>query len=452
MKSLTEIIKQGRVLVWQTPLEPLSVWARAGIETARIAWVVIRDLVTGQPNLRAMSLVYTTLMSLVPSLAITFAILRSFGYHERMRTVMAEFLAPLGERGVEVTRVTMEFVENVNVSVLGSAGLALLIYTLVSMMQKVERAFNEIWQVEAGRSIGRRFADFLSVGLLGPLLLFTGIGVLASALSSALVTDLAQVSVISHILSAVNRATPYIVLILVFSAFYFLIPHTRVRLGSAVIGGLVAGVIWGATGWTFATFIVTSARYAAIYSAFASLILFMVWLYTAWLILLVGCSVAFYHQNRHHLSPTVGIVRLTAPQLDRMTVLVLLLIHRAFHRGQTPWTADTLSERLHVPAGALDQILTPLRRGGYLAVSTFGSRLVPTRPPELTRIIDALAMVRKRRERGHIADEELGQDPVADGFFDRLDAARRSVFDDVTLADLLKEDEVGETAKPVARP
>src|SRR5690606_27771259 len=138
------------------------------------------------------------------------------------------------------------------------------------------------------------------------------------------------------------------------------IPNTRVKASAAAVGATVAGVAWGAAGWTFATFVVKSAQYVAIYSAFASLVFFMIWLYAAWLILLGGCSIAFYYQNRAYLSPHAGVSLLTLRQLDRMAVQALLLVHEAFERGQTPWTEEALARRLHVPMESMAEISSAL--------------------------------------------------------------------------------------------
>ena len=120
------------------PLPPLV--ARGG----RLLWVLVRDLLEGQLTMRAMSLVYTTLLSLVPMLALAFSVLKALGVHNQLEPLLAEALAPLGPRSVDITGSVIGFVENIQVGVLGSLGVALLFYTAISMIQKIENSFNFI--------------------------------------------------------------------------------------------------------------------------------------------------------------------------------------------------------------------------------------------------------------------------------------------------------------------
>src|SRR5690606_27010434 len=326
----------------------------------------IRDLLSGALSLRAMSLVYTTLLSIVPALAIGFAVFRAFGFDSYLQTMLSDFLAPLGDQGVEITRQMMEFVQRVNVNVLGTIGFAFLLYTVVSLINKVEASFNAIWRVESNRSFARQFTEIVSMSVLGPLLVLTVFGIMAGAISNSFVGSLAEYEAVKYLLEQTSKLLPYLILIAAFTFIYVMVPNTRVQLLAAIVGASVAGIAWGAAGWTFATFVVKSAQYVAIYSAFATLAFFMIWLYAAWLILLGGCSIAFYFQNRAYLSPHAGVSLLTLRQLDRMSVQALLLIHEAFERGQTPWTPDTLAKRLHVPMEAMGEISAALRKAGLV--------------------------------------------------------------------------------------
>lgn len=442
--DLAEInpILRVRTLLWDTPLPQDNRPVRAAIFTGRIAWVIVHDLIAGRANQQAMSLVYTTLLALVPVLAIVFAVLKAFGVQNHVADLMREFLAPLGAQGAEITDRTLAFVEQVNISVLGSVGLVFLIYTLVSTMQKIEKAFNEIWHVRSGRSLARQLTEFVSVGLLGPLALFLAFGIMATAVSSEIVEDAATVLPIKETLQYIGLIMPYLVMVGMFSLLYKVIPHTHVQPSAAMLGGLTAGLIWVATGWAFATFVVTSARYAAIYSAFASLVFFMIWLYAAWLILLTGCSVSYYYQNRRHLSPELGVARLTMRDTDRITLAVLVITHRAFKKGGRLWPAAVLARRLNVPLGVLEDIIYPLREAGFLAVSEQGGRIMPGRDAAQSDIDEAIETVRRGVQAGALSSMDIHSDEAVDALFARLDEARRGVLKrTATVADLLAEAE-----------
>ena len=436
------LLESAHAFVWDRPLSELPFWQRSLFLAARIGWAVVRDLLGGALSLRAMSLVYTTLLSIVPALAIAFAVFRAFGFDSYIETMLADFLAPLGDQGAEITQQMMQFVQRVNVNVLGTVGFAFLLYTVISLINKVEASFNSIWHVEASRSFARQFTEIVSMSVLGPLLVLTVFGIMAGAVSNSFVGGLAEYEAVRYILEQSSRLLPYAVLITAFSFIYIMIPNTRVKADAAVVGATVAGITWGAAGWTFATFVVKSAQYVAIYSAFASLVFFMIWLYAAWLILLGGCSIAFYYQNRAYLSPHAGVSLLTLRQLDRMAVQALLLVHDAFDRGQAPWTEETLARRLHVPMESMGEIAEALCEAGLLTFATgTPSRFVPCCPADKTKLADVFAAVRTKRYNRSISDSSLAHEPRIEAFFQQLDERQAEVIDAVTIASLMAADE-----------
>ena len=237
---LEALFTRARSLIWETPLRDeagtaLPVWHIAAIRTGQIAWVVGRDLLDGRLSLRAMSLVYTTLLSLVPTIAIAFVVFRAFGYAVYVQELLTQSLQPLGDQGVEITARIMEFVGRVNANVLGTVGFVFLLYTVISMVKKVETAFNDIWRVESSRSLARQFTDFISMGVLGPLVLFTALGIMAGALSNAYIGTFIDYGPIKFVVSQMSKIVPYAILIATFTFIYAMIPNTRVQVLSALV-------------------------------------------------------------------------------------------------------------------------------------------------------------------------------------------------------------------------
>lgn len=445
------LLERAHALIWEPVIDELPYWQRALYLSARIGWAVIRDLLGGTLSLRAMSLVYTTLLSIVPALAIAFAIFRAFGFDAYLETMVTDFLAPLGDEGSAITRQIMEFVQRVNANILGTIGFFFLLYTVISLINKVEAAFNAIWRVDSNRSFARQFTEIVSMSVLGPLLVLSVFGIMAGALSNSYFGSLAEYEAVRYVLDQSSRLLPYAILIGAFGFIYVMIPNTRVTLVAAAVGATVAGIAWGAAGWTFATFVVKSAQYVAIYSAFATLVFFMIWLYAAWIILLGGCSIAFYYQNRAYLSPYAGVSLLTLRQLDRMSVQALLLIHEAFEKGRTPWTAETLAKRLHVPMEAMSEISAALSKAGLITYSTgTPNRFVPGRPAARTAISDVFAAIRAHRYDRSVADDTLAHEPRVEAFFVKLAEQESALAEPVTIASLMERDEEETEKKPHA--
>src|SRR5919106_5331153 len=248
-------------------------------------------------SLQAMSLTYSTLLSLVPFLAVMFSVLKAFEVQNALEPFLAQLLQPLGGESSQITNRIIGFVENIRVGILGAAGLGLLFYTVVTLVAKIEDALNQIWRLPRSRSWGQRITAYLSVVLVGPVMVFTALTLTASAQSYWLVERLFEIGFVSYIFTLTTSVMPFLLLCATFTFLYKLIPYTKVRLTSALVGGAAAGLLWQLVGIGFAAFVANSAKYAAIYSSFAIMIVFLIWLYAGWLIFLVGAEIAYFHQH-----------------------------------------------------------------------------------------------------------------------------------------------------------
>lgn len=388
------LFHEAESLIWEGRLSRRPRWQRPCIQTARVVWVVIRDLAGGQLSLRAMSLVYTTMLSLVPLLAISFAVLKGFNIHQDLERAVVQFLAPFGPRGEEVSSRIIEFVNNIQAGVLGSLGTALLVYTVISLMQKIEASFNYIWHVPQERPFAQRFSGYLSVIMVGPVLVFASLGISASLMNADLVRTIAAVEPFGAAIRLAGAVAPYLLVVGAFALVYVFMPNTNVRVSSAVAGALVGGLLWNFAGWVFASFVVASTSYTAVYSAFASIIVFMLWLYFGWLILLIGSSVAFYHQHPEYLGRTWAEFR-PSPRMEESIALALAaLVVQAYRRCAAPPTTDVLAERTGIPPVVAARSLDAMSRAGLVtAVAGDPPAWVPAHPPErmpLIKLLDAI--------------------------------------------------------------
>jgi len=322
-----------------------------------------------------MSLVYTALLSIVPLLALSFSVLKAFGVHNQIEPALGRFLAPLGERGNEVTIQIIQFIGNMNVGVLGSLGLGLLLYTAISLVQKIEISFNYIWHVPEPRSFGTRFSSYLSVLLVGPLLVFSALGLTAAASSIGVVQGLLAIEPLGWLAAEAGKLVPYALIIGLFFFIYIFIPNTSVKWTSALGGALVGGIAWQTAGWAFASFVATSAQYTAIYSGFAIVILFMIWIYVSWLILLIGASVSFYIQHGEYIVAKAGEPEMSSRMRERLALLVMQRIAERHARGGAPLSLEELVHDIGLPSYPIRQVLDLMTAKGIL---------VPTRSEPCT--------------------------------------------------------------------
>jgi len=429
-----------RKAIWGVQLSKLPRWKQWLISVVRVMHLVLRDLMGEELTLRSMSLVYTTLLSMIPLLAVSFSVLKGFGVHNQIEPILLNMLTPLGEKSVEITRQIIGFVENTKAGVLGTVGLAMLIFTAVSLVQKIERAFNHTWRVTQNRPLGNRFSNYLSIILIGPVLIFTAIGVTATITSNSLVQKLMTYPVLGVLVDTGGRMIPSLLVILAFTLVYIFVPNTKVKLKSAFIGALVAGLLWESVGWGFATFVASSAQYTAIYSALASLIIFMIWMQLSWLILLIGASIAFYYQHPEHHNLQRSI-QLSCRLKEKLALVIMALIVKNFYEKQPPWTTEALAQRLQMPVDAILPLLKCLVDIELLAhTDESAPGFLPAQAPEDLKIRDVISAVRCIDESSYLNLDRLPQVEPVDSVFKNLEQSMQESLHEKTIKQLLLVD------------
>ncbi|MCF8200164.1 MAG: YihY family inner membrane protein [Sulfuritalea sp.] len=408
-----------------------------GLRIVRTVLVLGRDLALGQITLRAMGLVYTTLLSIVPLLALSFSVLKAFGVYNQIQPMLLNFLSPLGEKGEEIASSIVGFIHNMNVGVLGALGLGMLLYTAVSLMQKIEESLNFIWHVTRPRALGERFSRYLTVLMVGPILVFSALGLTASVMNFEAVRGLLAIGVLGESVEILSRMVPYVLVSAAFTFVYMFIPNTRIRFIPALAGGAVGGFAWQSAGWAFATFVASSNTYSAVYSSLAVLILFMIWLYLNWLILLFGASVAFYIQRPEYLYAKSGEPRLSNRMRERLGLSVMSLVAGRFLAGKTMPALQELSGLLGVPVHTLQVVLDALERQ-ELVVQSGGDPPVylPSRDLEQISVKQVLEVVRGAGEDRFLSPEHLPAPQPVEAVLDRMRLAIESSVSDLTLREL----------------
>ena len=424
--------------LWRDRLETLERPKRTVIWFLRILAVLRRDLADDQLTLRAMSLVYTTLLSLVPLIAFSFSVLKGLGVHNRLEPLLVESLQQLGPRGDELAERIMGFVENVRADVLGSVGLAILIYLIVSLVQKIEASFNYVWRVQQPRGLRQRFSDYLSVILIGPLLIAAALGITASLSSSEVVQELLAIQPFGWVAIQAGKLLPYIIVIGTFTFVYVFIPNTKVQWRNALLGGLIAGVLWQSAGWVFTNFIAGSSKYVAIYSSFAIVLTSMIWLYLSWLILLVGASVAYYAQSPQQLTRQRTRRLLSNELRETLALEIMYRVGKSFHERDRLWNMTSLSEELHIPGDILENVTRRLENQGLLLVTEPPETgLVPGTDISSLTLEDIIGAVRRDDpEQDHDSRRVSVSSPVRE-VMDSMVKAGREQLAEGTLRDLV---------------
>jgi membrane protein len=424
---------------------PRSRWGRGALIVARYVYALSRELGAGEISLRAVGLVYTTMLAVVPLLAFSFSVAKGLGVHRQLEPLLQRFLQPLGPQGNQISTSVIGFVDNVSGSVLAVLSIALLLLTALSMAQKIESSFNYVWRVDRPRSFVRRISDYLSVIFLGPVVMIFATGVVAALSSSALLQRLSAAVPFGNWLARLEAATPYVIVCIAFALLYMITPNTRVRLRPALIGAACGGIAWVSAGRIFAATIVSSTRFEAIYSGFAIVVILMLWLHISWLILLLGSQLAYFVQHPYQLQLPRRSETLDNRVRERLALSIMFLVGRDFKRPQHGWRAESLGAHLRAPRAVVDAVMTQLV-DARLLTETSEQRLMPGRDPSTILLADIINAIR-----GADSDPtnrvDAGWDPAVERVAHELDQAIAGTLAGRTLADLVTAGETGDAAR-----
>ena len=438
---INKLLTRIKSFMWDDDLSDMDRPRRVLVFVLRVAHMLLRELLGGQLNLRAMSLVYTTLLSIVPLLAVSFSVLKGFGVHNQIEPMLYNFLEPLGPQGAEITEKIIYFVENVKVGVLGSVGFAMLIYTVVALVQKIEAAFNFVWQIDHLRPLSQRISNYLSVILLGPALIFIAISFSATVLGSDWTQRLITIEPLGTLVFFSSKLVPYVLVSLAFTLIYIFIPNTRVQFRAALVGGVIAGVIWKITGWGFAAFIASSTKYAAIYSSFAIMILLLIWMYLSWLILLVGSQIAFFVQFPKYM--TMNRVRfvLSSRLREQLALQLMYLVAYNHHHDRPPWNLDQFAEYLNIPGEPVHRMVRVLVDAGYLIEISDDDPPIylPLHDIDTIRLVDLLNDIRVSGESRFLSLQQLTPVQPVEQLMSGLQVSSETALGERTLKSLVLE-------------
>jgi membrane protein len=402
----------------------------------RYPYAVIRDLAGGQINMRATALVFTTMLSLVPLLAFTFIIMHQLGGHagRDLQPIVMDFFRPVGAGAGDMTREVLQFAGRLRRGVVGFVGITFLAWSLIGTIQKVEDSFNYVWRVPQPRSLGRRVAEFLSLLVVGPLLLGGFIALSHTAFIAGPVQLASSLPLVKRLSSLGVHVAPYLVVTTLFTFLYMFIPNTRVRFVPALSGAVVAGVLWAAVGGLFTAFVEYSSRLALVYAGFAAVVAVVTWTYFGWLILLSGAQLSFYIQNPSYLRFGLRRLHLSMVELEQLALTIAFLVGHNAATGRPRYTLDVLATQLGVTGLALAPLIAALEQARVLKFS--GEQLQLARDPARLSVIDIFEAVRHQRS-GKPVSRALAV-PGVNELVAQVDAARRASCGGYTLQELLQ--------------
>jgi membrane protein len=343
----------------------------------------------------------------------------------------------MGSAADELTARVMEFANKVRGGLVGSVGLVLLIWTLISTMKKIEDGFNFVWHVDVPRNLARRMAEYLALLITGPVLLAAVVGVSRLAADSAPMRVLSELPPMVRVVALVLSIAPSVIAAGLLTIIYMVVPNTQVRFRPALAGGIAAGILWAAIGRFFTLFVLFSSRLTIVYAGFAIIIATLVWTYFNWIILLIGAQVSFYAQNPSYLRVGLHEPRLSCADTERLAIGIMYLVAERYHAGGARHTIPDLADQLGYPGIAVARMCATLEAAGFLA-SAANESLLPGRDIAQIPVV-AILMVARSHSSGLIRTT-TATPPVVLRFCGELEGAWQQRCGAMMLSELLEPD------------
>jgi membrane protein len=297
-----------------------------------------------------------------------FAMAKGFGFEKILGEQLMAKLEGQEEVAESIIGFAQSMLETTKGGAIAGVGIVVLFWTVIKLLGNIESSFNDIWGVKTPRTMGRKFADYLSVMMICPILMITAssVTVLVTTRVAVMVERLSFLGYLADVIILCLKILPYGVLWLVFTFMYVFMPNTKVAFKSALWGGILAGTIYQLVQLAYISFQIGVAKYGAIYGSFAALPLFLVWLQLSWLIVLFGAEVSFAHQNVATYEFEEDCLRVSH-FFKRMTALMItLLCVKKFLNVETPLTAADIAHELEVPIRLVRSVLFELTEARVL--------------------------------------------------------------------------------------
>lgn len=358
--NLSQKIKH---LLWEQNPANLSWWQRVLLRQVQTAALVIRDFGVNQCMLRASALTYYTMLSLVPLLALIFAVLKAFGVQNLLQPMIVEKLNVGDGKAADMI---LGYINNTQVTQLGVVGLIFLLIAVISLLTNVEKTFNYIWGVEGVRPLLRRFTDYLSVILAGPILIIGAVSMTSSLASNNLVQKFIEMKLVGTLLLLSFKIAPFVFMWLAFTGLYVFMSNIKVEWRAAFVGGVVGGSLWQIAQLGYVHFQVGVGRYNAIYGTMAALPIFMVWLYLSWVIVLFGLGVCYAKQNLRTSGRDLRGAEVSHNSFEQVALAILVTLADRFSKGEPPISNGRLASFLFVPPRLCRHIIGLLIKIGYV--------------------------------------------------------------------------------------
>jgi membrane protein len=372
---LERLIKFIREEIWVIELKSYPKFVSFFIRQLRIIILASKGFRKNRINLHASALTFYSVLSVIPVFALAFGISKGFGFEEKLQKVIHDFFAGREEMKAAADYL-IEFANNmlirINTGYIAGIGLIVLLWAVMQLLGNIEDSFNAIWEIKRARPFIRKFSDYLSMMLILPALFLLSSS--ATVYLSKYVTDSTGfLQYLGPIVTILIKLVPYIIIYLLFTLLYVVMPNTKVQFKYGLLAAFITGTIYQIVQWIYIEFQVGVSRYGAIYGSFLAIPLFLIWMQLSWLIVLLGAELSFAYQNIEKYEVEFEALNIPLEKKRQVTFLILHWIIKGFIVGIPAPSATQISHSLGIPIRLVRDILFDLNESGLIAETTTDS-------------------------------------------------------------------------------
>ena len=356
IKKLFEFISQR---IWKIRISKMGKRQGMLIKQLRVISLAVKGFKEDNCLVSATALTFYTLFSIVPILALVFAIAKGFGYEKTLQDQILENYSDYRDILSNAFVYANKMLSNTKGGLIAGIGILLLLWSVMKLLISIENSFNDIWEVRIGRSWVRKTTDYLTIMMVGPLLL-----IVSAALEVAISNKIGDLEMLGIFGTLFLKLLAYVLVGGVFTFLYVALPNTKVHFKPAFKAAIVATVLFELLGWAYIRFQVGANQMNAIYGTFAALPLFLIWVQYSWYIVLFGAELAYANQYVDHYELEEDIQNLSVRYKKVIALMVASVVAKRFYRQEPAMSVMQISEKLDLPSRLTKNIVNEFVESG----------------------------------------------------------------------------------------
>jgi membrane protein len=363
-------IKRVNDFIWQTPLSEISRGKTFLLKQLRIFVLAARGFSNDKVQLRASALTFYSLLSVIPIAAIAFAIAKGFGLDQTLRELIIKKFQTEEVVLNWVLKNTTNAIESTKGGPVAGVGVVILFWSAMSLLDRIESSFNHIWQVRSSRPWYRKFTDYLAIMLIAPVFIIISGGLTGFNITALphYINNAHIIDFFKPVISTLVKIAPYVITWITLTILFIIMPNAKVKFVPALISGIIAGTILQGIQWLYIDLQLGITRLNAIYGSFAAVPLFIVWLQSSWIVVLLGAELTFANQNISRYELESDALNVSNHQKRALVLMIMHMIIRNFCLGEKPISASYIGANLKIPVRLVREILQDMSAANLVSV------------------------------------------------------------------------------------